>query len=446
MSSDISALLASAERSYAPRVELPLPVHYALQLWLAGVRPADRGEWAAWLHLAATAHADAEVAAEIDDLPTTLPWRVRWHHWRPPGAVSFDGWLPGPIERIEPAPTDWSPDGRPAVIGREYVSDESPHWAWDAASGRPLAGPSTGPLPTPGQSSPIGTFNEFTLPLWTDLGGPSRCLPLVTGHLRMDGLTGPTIYCSPGGVFAIDSTTDDPLTSACTNPPERPQTRTFPFDVVPGFDARTYGRHPDFPAFEAADFHRVPPADLPTSMGDHASRETLVEVGVPVFRRHPLELTPPRRRPHASTDEDDGTNGTDDLLPIGSLEGGTLVIECSTGVVYRLPPGSDGTRLGPWHPDENTDAEERTTPWFEAVNTLEDVEGPEDDTYVTWIAPDLATFLTLASRYIGIRSQLRMTTSGLELDTLSARIEVGLGSAVPMAMFSWWTATLKSVV
>ncbi|MFJ9131328.1 SUKH-4 family immunity protein [Streptomyces sp. NPDC102340] len=379
------------------------------------------------------------MAAEIDELPIARPWRVRWLHWRPPGAVSFDGWLPGPIEQIEPAPAGWSPDGRPVVIGRESFSDGSPHWAWDADNGRLLAGPGTGPLPDPGQSRPIGSFNEFTLPLWTDLGALSRRLPLVTRHLRVDGVS---VYCSPGGVFAIDSATADPLTAACTKPPEKPEARTFPCDVVPGVDPGTPGRHPDFPAFELADFHRVPPADLPTGMGDHASRETLVEVGVPAFRCHPLELTPPTRRPHAPTDEDNAN----DLLPIGSLEGGTLVIEGSTGVVYRLPPGSDGTRLGPWHPDEDVNNPERTTPWFEAVNTLQDVEGPEDDKYVTWIAPDLATFLTLASRYIGIRSQLRMTTSRLELDTLSTRIEVGLGSTVPMAMFSWWTATLKSVM
>ncbi|KUM67693.1 hypothetical protein AQI70_35105 [Streptomyces curacoi] len=54
-----------------------------------------------------------ETAADIAAAGQRLPWRVRWAHWRPPGALSATFIRPGPLDRPLVAPDEYSPGEQP---------------------------------------------------------------------------------------------------------------------------------------------------------------------------------------------------------------------------------------------------------------------------------------------------------------------------------------------
>ncbi|MYW69077.1 hypothetical protein GTY65_34135 [Streptomyces sp. SID8379] len=436
MAEVLQAVSATGER-------LPRPVQYALQLSLAGVRPANQGEWAAWLHLCAIAQGDQDCASAVEGSGIARPWTVDWHHWRPPGAVQWTDPLPGHIKELRLLPKDWAADGRPTVLGHDGHRDRAYHWVWDVETGELLAGPRRGEVPGPGDSQPMSMARSNAMLGWHPYEPSSHDRPLVTQHLALPE-RGLTLYAAPGGVFAVRSSASDPLGPAC-HAPAQPSATPFPVHFASGGDAPQVERHPDYPSFVPSDFHRLRAEDLPESVGEHSSRDALITTGIPAVRLSDLTLHPPRCVPDTSGEGNS-------LIMIGYLQYGRLVIDGSTGIVYRMPsefdPSAaeeiDALGLEPFHPDEDPSDPGRTRPDFDLSAMYEDLDDEVDfDEYVAWVAPDLPTFLTLASRYCGVMAHLGSLNSEAEARGIIDVIEFALDDVARTPVDSWWTATLR---
>ncbi|MFJ9215575.1 hypothetical protein ACIRJL_05580 [Streptomyces sp. NPDC102383] len=440
---DMAEVLQAASAS---RERLPQPVRYALQLSLAGVRPANQGEWAAWLHLSATAQGDTDCAAAIEGPDLARSWTVVWQHWRPPGAVLRTDPFPGHLKELRLLPKDWAADGRLAALGHDGHRKRAAYWVWDVETGELLAGPLRGEEPGPGRSQPWPVARSNALLGWQPYEPSSLNRPLITHHLAVPEC-GLALYAAPGGVFAVRSAVADPLGSAC-RAPERSAAASFPVYAAFTDQALQVERHPDYPSFVPSDFHRLRPEVLPQTFEPQASYDTLITTGVPAARLGDLTLHAPQCVPDPSGEDEF-------LIVIGFLQEGRLVVEGATGIVYRMPSESDPPpaeeieelALEPFHPEEDRGDPGRRRPDFDLWALYEEFDDePDLDEYVAWIAPDLPTFLAMASRYCAVFAHLGSLNSESEARGIIDLIEYELDGIARTPTDSWWTASLREPI
>ncbi|MFI7412250.1 hypothetical protein ACIBU0_26610 [Streptomyces sp. NPDC049627] len=121
----------------------------AAALGVAGVGSVSQPEWAAWLHLMATARGDSSSAQALEDSGIEFPWRTRWAHWRPPYGWCKAYLRAGSLREI----TEVEVGGRNAIGGKGQWDRRVR--LWDVESGDLIAGPWSDGIPEPGQSEPL---------------------------------------------------------------------------------------------------------------------------------------------------------------------------------------------------------------------------------------------------------------------------------------------------
>lgn len=330
----------------------------ALYLWLYGVIPARQSEWAAWLHLAATARDDHTFAAAVAASGVRLPWAAKWTHWRPPGGCHWRYLGPGRVDGL----TEVRWQGRPAVAGLHAEAARAD--IWDAATGEHLAGPWTEEIPEEHRgdlSWPSASGN--------DLPGPESVEDLEEAMSEEDSvhdllLGSPALFVGnqvilggSGGLFAIEPTQPESTEGDSFSLPhyanQEPFTGSYdltstvtPADAPPPGPADLagiYGEH---------NIHAFPEHSLPDGLTDEATRRTLVEFGLPAFSDEKgMGIYPFGDHRMAIFDE---TPWPSDLTPatesgpffqIGFWMGGKLVIDGPTGHVLRIPSEPDEEHL-----------------------------------------------------------------------------------------------------
>lgn len=325
----------------------------ASYLWLYGMIPAAQGEWAAWLHLMATARGDDSFASAVAASGVDLPWKVKWTQWRPPGAyhhryLSFracDGM----------AEVQWQ--GRPAVAGL-YDADESTT-LWDPLTGQLLAGPWYGEdipeehlpdLSWPDEEEDAGptTFDELFEAMPDEPAAHELLLaapPLVLENV--------TVLGGVGGLFAVEPAAGEPFagtTSSEVRPLSGPYVaanETTPVDAPPPGPA-------DLIELYGADaFRKFGEGDLPAGITDPATRRTLTDIGLPAVDESGMAIYPwgwAGRLPEALDEVSwpsgiSGPEETGPLFQIGLWMGGDLVIDGHSGHVLRIPTEPDEEHL-----------------------------------------------------------------------------------------------------
>ncbi|MEU6545394.1 SUKH-4 family immunity protein [Streptomyces sp. NPDC046859] len=374
---------AHADDSYA--VSGASPAGDAVNLWMCGVGSLSQGEWASWLHVMSTVRGDTETAAEIAGSGESLPWTVRWAHWRPPGALSAAYVRPGPLGDPVVAPEDYLP-GRPAVTAPGEW--DSRHRVWDAETGEELAGPWPEALPAPGQREqlwPIDAERNVT-PDWDDLTVfETLAPPFVSNHVRVGDLL---VVTGLGGIFAVD--VHDPSVSEGIS-----KVHGEPLFDDSGFlpalhhrPARPRGSYdPDL--FEPGVVRRLPHSRLPDGVTDTDARRVLTDVGLPAFQGAALriealdEVGLPLLSPGDL--QDDSASGP--CFGIGMWGGGDLALHGETGQVVVFGAGD-------W-----SSTEDDFDDYFDDEPDEPDDDG-EQSTSAVVIAGSLTTFIDRLQHYL----------------------------------------------
>ncbi|MET9513046.1 SUKH-4 family immunity protein [Streptomyces flavidovirens] len=396
---DQVALIDAAHCHDRYRVDPDSPAGDAVNLWMSGVDSLPQGEWASWLHLMSTMRGDLETAADIAACGQQLPWRVRWAHWRPPGALSTAFVRPGPLGDPIIAPEDYCP-GRRAVIAQGQWDQR--YRAWDAETGEELAGPWPDAVPAPGQRETLwlpDTERDVT-PTWDDLTvfdslGP----PFVSEQVALGDLV---VVTGLGGIFAVE-----PQDSAAA--PELSRVHGEPIFEDHGFVPALHSRMPhprgayDADLFEPGVVRRLPTHRLPEGVTDAEARRVLTDIGLPAFEGVEMQI--------AALDE----QGLPEIdmadLPAGALPGAYYKI----GVWVT----SDMVLHGPTGQVLLLDADAWSNTEDDFDDYFDDESGDEDDGEVpgskaVLIASSLAAFIDLLQYYVMGRCMLAASGSRLE--------------------------------
>lgn len=404
---DQVALIDAACCNSPYRVDPESPAGDAVNLWVSGVDSLPQGEWASWLHLMSTVRGDLETAADIAASGQQLPWRVRWAHWRPPGALSPAFVRPGPLGDPAVAPEGYCP-GRRAVIARGQWDGR--YSVWDAETGEELAGPWPDTVPAPGQRETLwlpDTERDVT-PTWDDLTvfdtlGP----PFVAEQLAVGDVV---VVTGLGGIFAVEPR--DPAAasgiSAVHGEPIFEDRGLFP--ALHSRTPQPRGAY-DPNIFEPGVVRRLPTHRLPQGVTDTEARRVLTDIGLPAFEGVEMQL--------AALDE----QGLPELdtadLPAGALPGAYYKIGmwASSDMVLHGPTGQvllldmDGwTTTGDEFDDYFDD---------DFDDESGDESGDEDDSEAqgskaVLIASSLATFIDRLQYYVMGRCMLAASGSRLE--------------------------------
>ncbi|MEV5124367.1 SUKH-4 family immunity protein [Streptomyces decoyicus] len=323
----------------------------AVRLWSYDVIPSTQPEWAAWLHVMATARGDRALAAAIAHSGVRLPWKAKWTHWRPPGGCHWRYLEPGPIDGL--VEVRWQ--GRPAVAG--LYSRPARADIWDAATGEHLAGPWYEDIPEENQgdlSWPPGenqgrpgpeTVGDFEDALSDEEGVHFLFLdspPLPVGNL--------VIFGGSGGLFAIEPTSGERF-SAPNFPHLEPLSGGYaPTTAITPADSPPPGPRDLIKLYGARHIHAFPEHLLPDGLTDEPTRRMLIEFGLPAMSNEDgLGMYP--RGDHRMGIFDEVTWPSDiapveeagPFFQIGFWMGGKLVIDGPTGHVLRIPsePGEE---------------------------------------------------------------------------------------------------------
>ncbi|MFJ9851580.1 SUKH-4 family immunity protein [Streptomyces sp. NPDC101150] len=391
----LEALLDAAHCADDGSVPGNSPAADAVHLWSYGVAPRTQPEWAAWLHLMATAREDTAVAAGIADSGVRLPWTTSWAHWRPPGGYHPRYLRPGPVDDLYGV--HWQ--GRPAVAV-EAAAAEHLH-VRDVATGELLGGPwHEGDLPEDARRALT----------WTDPGahdshGPAALSDFEDADRADEGpdeellhvaltVGNRVVVAGAGGLFAVE-----PAEPAAFQGLEAP--RGLPLSDCPTVAGPTRPLHAPDPAptdlaelFDEPAIVRTPEDSLPAGLTDDAARRALSGCGLPVMDARGLALEPdsPEFLSEATWADDlESPTTPGPFFTIGRWMGGPLVVDGPTGVVLRMPagPGEDG------------------------------LEG-------TLVASGLEPFLTMAAHWITGRQILDVTENETEAHLLRQHIEDAL--------------------
>ncbi|WP_407553267.1 SUKH-4 family immunity protein [Streptomyces sp. Pv4-95] len=317
----------------------------AIHLWSYGVIPPSQPEWAAWLHLMATARGDRPLAAAITDSGVHLPWKAKWTHWRPPGGYHWRFLEPGPVDGL--VEVRWQ--GRPAVAALESWTSRAD--IWDAVSGEPLAGPWYEEIPEeyhcdlswpPGeQEGGPGpqTVDDFEDAISDEeavhdlfLGSP----PLSLGNQVIVG--------GSGGLFAIESTEGKALSGINYSYTEPFSGRYAFTTAVTPVDAPPPGPSDLVELYGPRCIHAFPASMLPEGITDEPTRRTLIEFGLPALSNEDGLGIYPLGDSRMDIFEEvnwpanlDTVKETGPFFQIGFWMGGELVIDGPTGHVLRVP-------------------------------------------------------------------------------------------------------------
>ncbi|MFJ6650960.1 SUKH-4 family immunity protein [Streptomyces sp. NPDC091290] len=312
----------------------------AVHLHMYGVNPAEQGEWAAWLHLMATARHDTELCTSIERAGVELPWKVRWTHWRPPGGYDPSYLKPGPVSSL----FDVRWHGRPAIVSSTY-----PHGihVWDAETGDLLAGPWYGDdLPAeataaltwptaPGQAPPT-TRKELRAFNATEEGPDHEFLPALLRSGRL------TVLAGPDGLFAVEGASPAPL----PGPPLLGTKTAAGPALLTDATTTTAAALPQL--FSTARVLRTPPESLPPGLTDVTARRVLTDIGLPTMEEKGIRLEPDYDGFLWELPWTEGLQPAAETGPffrIGLWSGAELVVDGPTGHVLRMPRSTDESGL-----------------------------------------------------------------------------------------------------
>ncbi|MFG3116526.1 SUKH-4 family immunity protein [Streptomyces sp. NPDC048197] len=333
-----------------------------IHLWAYGVVPTRQSEWAALMHLMATAREDTAFASAVAESGVRLPWKTTWTRWRPPGGYHVSYTRTMSVTGI--AEVRWN--GRRAIAG--LCERKQPDVAiWDAETGALLAGP------WQGDDIPEGHLGDLSWPSLrahpessNDADGRPGPLTFHDLHTGVPAGRGPhpSLLESPplpvgdlvvlggsGGLFAIEpgpgeefsgfgSGNDQPLSGpyATVGP-------TVPLDAPPPSPKDLIELYGDEEVFE------LEKEELPEGLTDEAARRTLLEFGLPDMREGGMGLYPYGDYRFEVMDEvfwpDDvpPVDETGPFFQIGFWMGGELVVDGPTGHVLRIPTEPDEDHL-----------------------------------------------------------------------------------------------------
>ncbi|TJZ55724.1 hypothetical protein FCH28_10440 [Streptomyces piniterrae] len=347
-----TTLMDAACRAFTGDVPGNTPVGTAVHLWSYGIVPPSQSEWAAWLHLFATARGDRALAAAVADSGVHLPWKAKWAHWRPPGGYHWRYLEPGPIDGL--VELRWQ--GRPAVAGLYSWSSRAD--IWDAATGEHLAGPWNEEIPEehhgdvswpPGEEDRPGpeSVGDFEDAMSEEEEEAVHDLLLASPPLSLGNQV---IFGGSGGVFAIEPAEGETY-SGLNFPDFEPFSGSYAFTTAitpadspppsPSDLAELYG---------ADRIRSFPPHRLPEGLTDDPTRRTLIDFGLPEMSNEDgLGIYPygdhrmgifdevPWPSEIASVEE------TGPFFQIGFWMGGKLTIDGPTGHILRIPsePGEE---------------------------------------------------------------------------------------------------------
>ncbi|UZJ31476.1 SUKH-4 family immunity protein [Streptomyces endophytica] len=329
----------------------------ALYLWSYGVIPAHQQEWAAWLHLMATARGDHAFAAAVAASGVRLPWKAKWTHWRPPGGCHWRYLEPGRIDGL----TEVRWQGRAAVASLYTESARAD--IWDADTGEHLAGPWNDEIPEEHHGD-----LSWRSASGNDLPGPESVEDLEEAMSEEESvhdllLDSPALFIGnqvilggSGGLFAIEPTRPEPERGSFSLPNyanQEPFTGSYdlasavtPVDAPPPSPAdlaEIYGAH---------HIHSFPEHTLPEGLTDESTRRTLIEFGLPAMSdENGMGIYPFGDHRMTVFDEipwpSDITPAAESgpFFQIGFWMGGKLVIDGPTGHVLRIPSEPDEDHL-----------------------------------------------------------------------------------------------------
>ncbi|WP_326621007.1 SUKH-4 family immunity protein [Streptomyces decoyicus] len=323
----------------------------AVRLWSYGVIPSTQPEWAAWLHVMATARGDRALAAAVAHSGVHLPWKATWTHWRPPGGCHWRYLEPGPVDGL--VEVRWQ--GRPAIAGLHPWPARAD--IWDAATGEHLAGPWYEDIPEenhgdvswpPGedQGRPVPeAVGDFEDALSDEegihdlfLGSP----PLPVGNQVILG--------GSGGLFAIEPAPGETF-SAPRFPDLEPLSGEYASTTaITPADSPPPGPRDLIELYGARRIHAFPEHLLPDGLTDEPTRRMLIEFGLPAMSNEDgLGIYPHGDHRMSIFDEVTWPSDIDPaeeagpFFQIGFWMGGKLVIDGPTGHVLRIPsePGEE---------------------------------------------------------------------------------------------------------
>ncbi|MFF3644535.1 SUKH-4 family immunity protein [Streptomyces sp. NPDC002564] len=244
--------------------------------------PCDQGTWVAWLHLQATVRGDTELADGLAAAGVRTPWRVTWSRWRPPAAL-HPSYLAcsSVVDLMELRLHD-----RPVAAAVAYRDRQRRVTLYDPHSGEELA------------AAPwkLGQDPEEALPglCWPTPGGEAdrpEPEPLNAALLDAGPLTiGDTVVIAGrGGLFGIHTAPGTPFTGITRHPGGHVEAACPALLKTPA----TVPRHGPAPrpadldslvASEDGTLIAVPRPLLPAGLTHAATRDFLVDQGVPAFR------------------------------------------------------------------------------------------------------------------------------------------------------------------
>ncbi|MEV8091057.1 SUKH-4 family immunity protein [Streptomyces nigra] len=425
---DQVALIDAAHADDAYVVSGASPAGDAVNLWMCGADSLSQSEWASWLHLMSTVRGDMETAAEIASSGERLPWKVRWAHWRPPGALSAAYVRPGPLGDPVVAPEDYLPGRHAVAAPGEW---DGRHRVWDAETGEELAGPWPETLPALGQREPLWPTDAEpnVTPDWDDLTVfETLAPPFVSNQVKLGDVL---IVTGIGGIFAVDI--HDPSVNEGIG-----KVHGEPLFDDSGFvpalhdgPARPDASYdPDL--FEPDTVRRLRADVLPDGVTDPEARRVLTDVGLPAFQGAALriEALDEVGLPLLSPDDLEEESALGPYFKIGVWGGGDLALHGETGQVVVLGAGD-------W-----SSAEDEFDDYFDDEPDESDDDG-EQGTSLVVIAGSLTTFIDRLQHYLVTRCMLASASSRIERTAIRDDLESTLTEADTMGTV-FWMAPLRS--
>ncbi|MGW2406718.1 SUKH-4 family immunity protein [Streptomyces sp. NPDC001739] len=356
------ALMDAACCAFGGRVPGNSAAADGIHLWSYGMVPSGQSDWAALMHLMATARKDTAFAVGVAGSGVQLPWTTKWTRWRPPGGYHVSYTKAMPLTAL--AEVRWQ--DRAAVAG--LCERTQPDAAiWDAETGALLAGPWQGdgipeghrgalswpPLPAGTESSNDAAGRPGPL-TFQDLHngvpagrGPHPSL-LESPPLRVGDLV---VLGGSGGLFAIEPEPGEEFSGFGSDngrPLSGPYAMvgpTAPLDAPPPGPKDLIELYGDEEIFELEE------EEIPEGLTDEAARRTLLEFGLPDLREGGMGLYPYGDHRFEVMDEvfwpDDvpPADETGPFFQIGFWMGGELVVDGPTGHVLRIPTEPDEDHL-----------------------------------------------------------------------------------------------------